>query len=157
VRPRGIAERRLTGFDTATDQRLKAALRLASAPVAAESRRLVASAGNGGRMTLDVTPLPLSSVGVAPKALVLLRTSDPVATLDHALLKTTFLLTTAECEVASGVMRRLSSAEIARLRGVSVETVNTQVKSVLAKTGAVDRGRLTLLLEGFADRRMVGS
>jgi pimeloyl-ACP methyl ester carboxylesterase len=63
-----------------------------------------------------------------------------------ALLTKAFELTEAETEVAANLAEGLSPKEIADRRGVSVLTVRTQIKALLAKTGAAGQTDLVRLL-----------
>lgn len=144
---------RLEGMGQDASDRLGRALREATDSVAQRPSRLSVRMARGVVFVLDVVPLPLSSFAFESRALVFLRMPGKMAGLDEALLATEFRLTAAECQVAMAIMRRLSSSEIARIRGVSIETVNTQVKSLLSKTGCANRGEMTLLLQGFERRQ----
>lgn len=145
----GLSGHWLAELDAASNVELSIALKTAASPVAPESRHCVTRLANGKRLAMDIVPLPQALSRVMPNVLVLLREPGLPAGLDHARLRSMFHLTPAECAVADGLMRRLSSAEIAHMRGVSIETVNTQVKALLAKTNMVDRGKLTLLLQDY--------
>lgn len=52
-----------------------------------------------------------------------------------ATLKSAFGLTVAECRVVKGLLDGLSPREIGEHAGTSINTVNTQLKSVFSKTG----------------------
>jgi len=71
----------------------------------------------------------------------------PAAPLTE-LLTGLFDLTGAEVHVASGIATGGSVEEIAAARAVSRETVRTQLKSILAKTGTSRQVELALLLTG---------
>ena len=49
-------------------------------------------------------------------------------------LRSAFSLTTAECRVVKGLLDGLSPREIGEHAGTSINTVNTQLKSVFSKT-----------------------
>jgi pimeloyl-ACP methyl ester carboxylesterase/DNA-binding CsgD family transcriptional regulator len=66
------------------------------------------------------------------------------------LLAGTFTLTEAETAVAAGLAEGLTPTELARRRGVSVLTVRTQIKALLAKTGAAGQTELVRLLMSVA-------
>lgn len=57
-------------------------------------------------------------------------------------LENVFELTPAEARVAAGISRGMSVADIAYERGVSTHTVRSQLKQVLAKTGASSQSDL---------------
>lgn len=148
-----IAGGRLEAAKPDVSARLREAVRAAADPLAPGPRSLSVRTARGG-LVLEAAPLPLSlpSAICEPRVLLLLRRLDATAALDHGLLEDAFGLSPAEREVASGIMRRLSSREIARMRGVSVETVNSQAKSLLVKTGCANRAALTLRLQAFVHR-----
>lgn len=149
----GMPARWWAGFDDAAAKaRLDAALRAAADPTASPAPPFMLVSRHAGRLAVEVVPLPAAAFRTMPGVLVLLSEPDRAPELDRARLGAMFALTPAECDVAEGVMRRSTSAEIARLRGVSVETVHTQVKALLAKTGCADRGKLTLVLQHFVQR-----
>jgi len=64
------------------------------------------------------------------------------------LLQGLFDLTPAEARVARGIGEAQSVEAIAELIGTSRETVRTQLKAVLAKTGASRQSELVSLLAG---------
>jgi pimeloyl-ACP methyl ester carboxylesterase/DNA-binding CsgD family transcriptional regulator len=73
------------------------------------------------------------------------------------LLGSAFALTEAESAVAAGLAEGLTPAEVAKRRAVSVLTVRTQIKSLLAKTGAAgqtDLVRLLMSVSRIVDRTM---
>ena len=59
-----------------------------------------------------------------------------------------FDLTPAEARVAGGVSRGMSLDEIAAAHALSKETVRTQLKAVMSKTGTERQSELALLLSG---------
>lgn len=98
---------------------------------------------------IDIMPLPAMSGLLSPLALILVRRGSSDMRLDAALVEAAFALTPAERGVAEGLLQRLSSAEIAQRRNVSIETVNSQIKAILAKTGCPNRGAVTHALQPF--------
>ncbi|MGW0025527.1 helix-turn-helix transcriptional regulator [Rhodococcus sp. NPDC003383] len=81
--------------------------------------------------------------------------SRTVVTLEPApadeftdLLFAAYALTTRERDVCTDVLAGLSTAEIARRRGISANTAQDHLKSVYAKTGAGSRAELAALLAG---------
>jgi len=52
------------------------------------------------------------------------------------------ILTPVEWRVLEGIRQRATNAEIARINGVSVNTIRTHVSNILAKTGLPDRPAL---------------
>jgi pimeloyl-ACP methyl ester carboxylesterase/DNA-binding CsgD family transcriptional regulator len=73
----------------------------------------------------------------------------------NTLLGTTFGLTEAETAIAAGLAEGFTATELSQRRGVSILTVRTQIKSLLAKTGAAsqtDLMRLLMSLSRASDR-----
>jgi DNA-binding CsgD family transcriptional regulator len=104
-----------------------------------------------GHRPLFVRVLPLRvdlERGQMPPGHALLLIADPdVAVKDPTdFLKDLFSLTTAEIEVAVSLRAGLSLTEIAAARRVSIETVRSQIKSILQKTNTRRQGDLILLL-----------
>jgi len=80
------------------------------------------------RLGEEATPLPLAAVLVSdPEARRLLDAGDAASFAG---------LTAAEGRVAAALTEGLTSAEVARAIGVSVETVRKQVRALIRKTGA---------------------
>jgi DNA-binding CsgD family transcriptional regulator len=69
--------------------------------------------------------------------------------VDSALIQGLFDLTAAESQIAAGVARGWSIDAIARHNGVGRETVRTQLRSVLSKTGASRQAELAAKLGGL--------
>ena len=111
----------------------------------------------GGAMMLKRTPgkRPLQ-VLVSPfqspqqrhtgRVLVLATEPDRSAQYPDTVLRQLYGLTAAETEVANGLLTGFAPDAIAGLRGVSVGTVRSQVKSLLAKTGTRRQADLLRLL-----------
>lgn len=81
-----------------------------------------------------------------PLALVLLHASDARMDLDAFVVATCHGLTSAEARVAVAIARGLAPEEIASKYCLSVHTVRTQLKSVLAKTNTSRQTELVSLL-----------
>ncbi len=105
-----------------------------------------------------VTPLParladapLSLAGRVPgRALLMLRPLGAAAAPRIGLLRDLFGLTAAEAEVARALAGGASKAAVAATRGIAETTVRTQVRAVLAKTGAANLRDLERMLAGLA-------
>lgn len=80
------------------------------------------------------------------RALVL--ATDPESTVEYpdAVLRRTYGLTPAETEVANAILTGFSLEEIAQLRGVSITTVRSQLKALMAKTETERQSDLVRLL-----------
>jgi len=104
-----------------------------------------------------VSPLPVRLAGdslriggrVPGRALILLREiAAPVAPRPQ-LLRELFGLTAKEAEVARMLAGGATKAEVAGARGLRETTVRTQVRAVLAKTGAANLRDLERMLAGL--------
>lgn len=130
----------------------------ASAGEAGGALRLNAADGTATTAAL-VMPLParlaespLSIAGRVPgQALVLLRQiAEPTAPRAE-LLRALFGLTPAEAEVARALAGGASKTAVAAARGLRETTVRTQVRAVLAKTGATNLRDLERILAGLPE------
>lgn len=120
--------------DEATRQLLEAietAVRRPLTPV----RMLPADGLGGGRIILEAAALPPlpGSLGFAPRAIVAVRRRRLPP--KPALVAAVYALTQAEAEVACALARGDSRDEVAATRGVSVETIRSQLKLIFGKMG----------------------
>lgn len=74
--------------------------------------------------------------------LVAVTRPDNAAPVDAALIQGLFDLTAAEARVAAGLIEGQSTTDLAARNGVGLETVRTQVKAVLGKTGVSRQAEL---------------
>lgn len=99
---------------------------------------------------VSISPLPRSHPfvhgSVPVTALVTIDDPDALAQSFDRALREAFGLTEAECRVANGIFQGESAREMADRFGTSVHTVQTQVKSVYAKTGRRRQGDLVRLI-----------
>lgn len=147
----------LTSRAAAVPTRLGDAIALAVASGGeARAQSLIVRATRHGPTLIDVVPLPAMSGLLSPLALVLIRGDASDMQIDARLVEAAFGLTSAERSVAEGLLERLSSAEIAQRRKVSIETINSQIKAILAKTGCENRGAVTRALQPFLKPRRRG-
>jgi DNA-binding CsgD family transcriptional regulator/PAS domain-containing protein len=118
---------------------------------------LVERSARSGPLQFLVTPLrvaggnepsPRESGTRESMVRVLVLATDPAQaiTFPDAILRQLYALTPAETEVANGLLTGYSLDEIAHLRRVSVQTVRSQMKSLLAKTETSRQGDLIRLL-----------
>jgi DNA-binding CsgD family transcriptional regulator len=63
-------------------------------------------------------------------------------------LRSRFMLTPAEVQVALGLAEGKTLAAIAKMRGVAVSTARGQLKSIFVKTGTHRQAELVALLVG---------
>ena len=66
------------------------------------------------------------------------------------LLAAAFDLTTAECDIARALVGGQTVTEISEARGTSVQTVRTQIKELLSKTGTHSQLELIRMMIGFS-------
>ena len=133
---------------------LKAIGQAARAWPAPKGTTLILRSRAGTPVRIDVNPLP-SGRGAAtllPLAMVQVDAPADRMPLDLALIREAFGLTRAEGEVAADLVNGRSSADIARDRDVSPETIHTQVKAILSKTGCARRAELPSVLGPFLTR-----
>jgi DNA-binding CsgD family transcriptional regulator len=150
-----VKDKRLAATDPGSDARLQSAVELALNL-------------NGGA-EVSVTSIEINRIGHMPLLVRLLRLdqslrpalSDAVLLLvifdpeirrapQADMLMRLFDLTPVEAEVAIGIAGGKRAPEIATDRGVKIETVRTQSKAALAKTGMQNQVELTALLTRLA-------
>lgn len=97
---------------------------------------------------VDVISLPAKpfAFSFTPRALVLVRGSQQGDQQLVAALKTTFLLTNAEAQIAMQLANGQKPEDIAESRKVSVVTIRTQIKSIYEKMGIHRQGDLVARL-----------
>jgi len=75
--------------------------------------------------------------------------------IDVGPLAQTYELTPTEAKLTEMVCEGMTNAQIARTRGRAVDTINAQVKSVLAKTQCANRTQLVRLMTSFGTGLLV--
>lgn len=106
-------------------------------------------------LCLEACPLTRAEdVGTAPIGGYLVTCLDTraISNLDLGTMSRTFGLTGAEERVLGRLVDGLSNAQIAEFSSRSVETVNSQVKALLAKTGCENRTQLVRLATSLCQR-----
>lgn len=104
--------------------------------------------GEDYRLCIEVLPLhKLAELGSAPLSGYVLYSLDTSVPLDFnaCMMSSLFDLTTAETEVLGLIAEGLSNREIADRRCKSVETINSQAKSLFSKTYTANRTQLVRL------------
>jgi len=93
----------------------------------------------------------LSPATFANKTVLALRCAEIVwpETLGPVLAKA-FDLTAAECEIVQSLVAGHNTTKIAESRGTSIETVRTQLRQLLAKTGTHSQLELIRMMIGFS-------
>lgn len=143
---------RLRLTDTAADALLEVALAhrsIVTGRVAVNSIP-VAARENSPPMVLHLLPVCGTALDVFLQAssLLVVTPVDRAAVPTAKVLQALFDLTPAEARVARGIGEAQSVKALALSGGVSLETVRTQLKAVLSKTGLSRQQELTSLLAG---------
>jgi len=103
--------------------------------------------GGKGPLQVLVTPLRLTGTSRSTvRVLVLVTDPDRELSFPDTVLRELYGLTTAETEIANGLLTGFSVEEIAQLRRVSVATVRSQLKPLLGKTGTRRQADLVRVL-----------
>jgi DNA-binding CsgD family transcriptional regulator len=113
--------------------------------------------GRGAALAVLVSPVPTRSSmpGVRPSTtpglalgLALVIATDPSRRVppSAAMLSEVFGLSRGETAVAAALAGGHSAEEVARARGTSLETVRSQIRSILSKTGAANLRDLERML-----------
>lgn len=142
---------RLVAADAEGSREIAAAIAslCATAPGDREQRRTLAVGVDHATVPIDFVTLPrgLHSIGIEPAVAAVFRIA-PVKDADQqlALLRKIFALTPAEAEVAVAMARGESLKALATRRGVSHETIKSQLKQIFSKTGATRQSELVVTL-----------
>lgn len=114
---------------------------------------LINSQDIAGSICVEIIPLEKSEeIGSNPfnGALLISRDTTQPIDIDVDLAKLAFNLTPTESAVTSLVCQGLTNSEIADKRERAIDTVNAQVKSILAKSSVANRTQLVRLLCNFS-------
>lgn len=109
---------------------------------------LAADAQGERRLMLDVARLRRNpySLGSAPSVMVIARDERPRTRTGAAAIGAAFGFTSAETAIAEALARGCSPEQIAVERGVSLNTVRTQIRSIFDKAGVTRQAELTRLV-----------
>ncbi|MFO1303437.1 MAG: helix-turn-helix transcriptional regulator [Burkholderiales bacterium] len=149
--PLSIAEEFVRAATPRLARALEVALAKAVAPAPAATRLAL---GAGPRdHAVFVTPLSTArglAPGARPLALLVLAPQGRGAALPSArALRECFDLTASQCRIALSLCAGRVPKQIAQDLGVSVATVRTQLRALLAKTGTSRQAQLVALLSSF--------
>lgn len=143
---------RLTLADAAADALFAEALARPLAPSAADPVRLIPIRGRAERPPMIVHVVPLRGTAyeifTGAAGILIVTPLKPQAAPDAAVLQGLFDLTPAEARVARGIGEGLTVEAIAEAFGLSRETIRSQLKAVLGKTGAGRQADLVGMLAG---------
>lgn len=145
--------RRFTLFNPDADQLLSRALEGIGTEKQATTRSIpIAATAERGPMILHLLPVRRAAADLfnAASAIAIFTPVALGAAPDITVLSGLFDLTGAEARIAREIASCRTVEEIAAQSGVSVSTVRTQLKSVLAKTGTRRQAELVGLLAGTA-------
>jgi DNA-binding CsgD family transcriptional regulator len=103
---------------------------------------------NTAPLVLDVFPLPSQAyqLTLSPRVLVVARSPRGSKVRRAGILQAAYALTSAEVQIAEYLVEGQSAEFIAAKRGVSVETVRTQIKAIMAKLGVSRQVELVVRL-----------
>jgi DNA-binding CsgD family transcriptional regulator len=155
---RWLPKDRIALADAAADAILRLGLASLGAPNSIAVRSFAARAdGVGGPVVVHLVPTPGQARDLFDGALGVLVVTPVAAPAgpDLALIRGLFDLTPAEARVARGLTQGMTVTEIAGHHGVVRETIRSQVKAVMAKTGARHQAEVAALLGGLAKFPMV--
>lgn len=143
-----IRNGRLTAVDPGCHAGLEAALSSAATDTGARGGAVWATGASGRVCRLSVSP-HRSSAGSAG-VLILLDEGAPPADDSRQALRSLYGLTVAEADLAQHLFQGLTLQQAADQRGVSLTTVQTQLKAIRDRTGARRQSDLTTLISGLA-------
>jgi DNA-binding CsgD family transcriptional regulator len=142
---------RLTLADAAADALFAEAL-ARPLPPSADPVRLIPIRGSSERPPMIVHVVPLRGTAyeifAGAAGILIVTPLKPQAAPDAAVLQGLFDLTPAEARVARGIGEGLTVEAIAEAFGLSRETIRSQLKAVLGKTGVGRQADLVGMLAG---------
>jgi DNA-binding CsgD family transcriptional regulator len=147
-----LNERRLSSESADERRRIDLGLRAVLGPVPTGHVRLpLHRSGPLPEVVLDLFRLPARewALPFAPRALAVARDPKGAATGGKSVVAGAFGLTPAETELALGLAGGRPRDAIAAARGISMETLRAQLKSVYQKTGCSRETELVLLIRAL--------
>lgn len=151
---RWLAGDRLAMVDPIANSLLAEALAGLFRPHAGIVQSIASRASSGDAAVLHIVPTVGQARDVLAGGLAILALTPvtvPEAP-DAALIRALFDLSAGEARAARGIARGDSIDDIAKAAGVSRETVRTQVKGAMAKTGTSRQAEMAALLAGLPTR-----
>lgn len=140
-----VVDARLGAARSADDARLRGLFARVGQSGRAEAMALPRPDGRSFQILAAPLPRQRAHAGMAA-LVVLVADPDDRPTPPAARLGALFGLTSAEAAVALALAAGERTEEIASRRGVTMPTLRTQIRAILAKTGAVRQSDLTRLL-----------
>jgi DNA-binding CsgD family transcriptional regulator len=148
---RWLARERLALVDRQANALLLQALSSLFDPKASTVQSIASRPGAGAAAVIHVVPTAGQARDIFDGGLAVLAIT-PVATPDApdgALVRALFDLSATEARVARSLTQGRTVDQIAIASGVSRETIRTQLKSIMAKTGTRRQAEMTALLAGL--------
>ena len=146
---RWLAVDRLTFVDLRTNDRLQKTLETLDRTRGVSCFASRPSAGTVCVVHLVPMRSSLLDTSGSPVALLTLTSVSTRDAPDAGLIRALFELSAGEARVAASITRGQTIAQIAAGAGVSRETVRTQLKAVMAKTGTTRQAEIVALLAGL--------
>lgn len=148
-----VADQRVCIIDPRFSRRFDLALRSVLGIERRPHVRLAIGQGAMPELILDLFRLPDRewSLPFAPRALLMMRDPRTIRRGAATELMSAFGLTCAEAEIAIALCSGSSRDDIAERRGVSLETLRSQLRSIYSKVGCSRETELVLLVKAFAD------
>lgn len=145
-----VRRRRLSAIQPHDDLELRRALaRVAVSGPAGGATEALVIGNDGRRAAVHIRALPATSWDLVfqPRFLVIVR--EGPRTPSAQLLRIAFGLTTAEAEIALALASGHPREAIAVRRGVTINTLRQQIKTILAKVGVNREAELVLAVQGL--------
>ncbi|MBW3560061.1 MAG: helix-turn-helix transcriptional regulator [Proteobacteria bacterium] len=148
-----LREGRLSAAASGYEAQLQSAIRAAVVDQSRVCQTLIITDVDGAdAMTIDVSRLPTDAYALAfsPAVLVTARAIGGRTSSGAAAARKAYGLTAAETDVAAALAAGQAPEDIAAARGVSLETIRAQIRSIYGKTGVTRVSKLVRLVEGLA-------
>lgn len=129
-----------------SDESRRLSLLIADVAMGKPSGGMTVHGRGGARLLILVTPFPLRDLSEAGHVLVTFRSPSEKIALSPAILQQLFGLTVAEACLALSLVNGDSLAKIMSQRGVSENTIRTQLGQVMRKTDTCNQRELIGLL-----------
>ena len=142
-----VVEHRIHGSGLRVRRQIDHALRAILGPAQHPHVRVVLGQ-NIAELVLDLFALPVRewSMHFAPSAIVIFRDPQRGSESNAAVLRSALGLTAAELEIALALYRGTSRARLAAERGVTVDTVRSQIRSIYSKAECRREAELIALM-----------
>jgi DNA-binding CsgD family transcriptional regulator len=136
----------LSARSSASALKLRRAIAQACAPYGMEASLLLIERPIGRPLAVSIVPFRAAA---SRQALLIIEDDSRTAAGVAPRLRSLYGLTPAEAEIGSRIADGVSPVEIANERGVSVETVRSQIKSLSAKLGCARQSEIVALVRAL--------